>query len=69
MASWVIDEAYYSFWLSQSNSLHFLSCTLTFGKGSPITWQNIDASLPGRRDWIRGVTFTSGIAVNKFAAL
>jgi hypothetical protein len=39
------------------------------GKGSPITWQNIDASLPGRRDWIRGVTLTSGIAGNKFSSL
>jgi hypothetical protein len=65
----IINEACYNLWLSQYRSLHFLSRILTFGKGSPITWQNIDASLPGRRDWIRGVTFTSGIAVNKFAAV
>jgi len=35
---------------------------LTLGNGSPMTWQNIDASSPGRRDWIFGVTRTSGSA-------
>lgn len=39
--------------------------TLTSGNGSPITWQNMEVFSPGLRDWILGVTLTSGSALNE----
>lgn len=38
---------------------------ITFGNGSPATWQYMIASSPGLFDWSLGVTCTSGTAENQ----
>ena len=38
---------------------------LTLGSGTPTAWHFIKLSSPGRRDWMRGVTRTSGKAVTQ----
>lgn len=51
--------------VSADTRLNLIYPCLTFGKGSPATWHSIVASSPGLFDWILGVTWTSGTALQR----